>query len=155
LLSSICGRCLREGTIAANPCAGLRLPRERRTDEPWTYLRPDEQAALLTPLRAWKDEQGVVTIQIVDTILIAAALGTGLREGELFALRLADVHLEVEHPFAVIRYGGQGRATKGGKVRHIPLFGLALEAIRAWLPLLEEYAPSNPRGLLFPGPRGG
>lgn len=144
LLSSICGRAVREGTIAANPCAGLRLPRERRTEEPWTYLLPDEQERLLA-----------APVAPDAHALIAVALGTGLREGELFSLRLADVHLETSSPYARIRFGGDGKATKGGSVRRIPLFGLALDALRSWLPQLAAFAPRNPRGLLFPGPRGG
>ena len=45
----------------------------------------------------------------------------------------------------------KGRA--GDKhTRKVPLFGLALDAARAWLKVLPSYAPHNPDGLMFPTP---
>ena len=79
--------------------------------------------------------------------------GTGLRLGEFNALKLADVHLDDENPHVVIRSSNKG-ATKSGKIRRVPLFGMALPAMRRWLDLLPSWCPRNVLSLVFPGPRG-
>lgn len=40
------------------------------------------------------------------------------------------------------------------KIRHVPLFGVGLDAARAWLAMLPAYCPRNPLKLVFPGPAG-
>jgi integrase len=123
--------------LAENPARDVRLPRSSGvTHEPWTYLLPDEQAALL---RADDEE---------TRLLAAFALGTGMREGEMWNLELVDV----DERRVVVRYGSRGAATKSGKIRRVPLFGLAADALRTWLPLLAERP--NPHGLVFPLPSG-
>jgi len=65
--------------------------------------------------------------------MVRLALGAGLRRTELLELRWGDVMLEGPAPHLVVRYGGRGgQATKAGKPRRVPLFGLALEGLRAW-----------------------
>lgn len=130
--------------VDANVFRDLRLPRgrEARRDEPWTVLYPHEQQALFRV--APNDERHI----------IGFAMGTGMREGELWALRTADVASSGPDPHIVIRDGGFVEnaflPTKRGKPRRIPLFGLALYAIRAWLETLPTYAPINPLALVFP-----
>lgn len=129
--------------VDANVFRELRLPRGRyaSSDEKWTVLSLDEQRSVLdvAPI----DERHVV----------AVAMGTGLRRGELWTLHLADVVVH-GNPHVVVRFGGfrggKFRPTKGGKPRRVPLFGGALEAMRAWLSLLPAYSPTNPLGLVFP-----
>jgi integrase len=132
-----------------NPCVGIRLKKEKRTEEPWTFLLPDEQDAVIaaapTPLDC----------------LVEASIGLGVRSGEFVALRLEDLHLDAEIPHLVVRYGGpptaeypEGEPTKGGKPRTIPVFGRARRAIDRWLAALPKYCKENPRGLLFPGAHG-
>lgn len=113
-----------------NPARDVRVPRERRTDDPWTFARPAEVAALLEVVDEWS--------------VVAFAVGTGLRAGEQAALRWEDVHGD----HIVVRFGGIGRPTKGGKPRRVPLFGLAREALTRWTRV------PNDRGLVFPTPRG-
>lgn len=96
--------------------------------------------------------------------LVAFALGTGLRQGEQWALHLADLHVAGASPHVVVRFGSWDRVKeryrppkgrRGEKrSRSVPLFGPALEAARAWLTVLPSYAPSNPHGLVFPQPGG-
>lgn len=144
LLSQVCAAAVREGLAKTNPCREVRVRRAPRTHEPWTYLLPDEQRALLT-----------APIPVADALVIAVAMFTGLRQGELFSLRLADVHLDGDRPHVVVRYGSASAATKGKRIRHVPLFPPALAALRRWLEILPTWAPSNPRRLAFPGPHGG
>jgi integrase len=144
LLSAIVGRAIDERLLTANVCRDVKVRLPPRTEDPWTYLLPAEQRALL-----------VAPVPEVDALQIAVLLGTGVRAGELFSLRLADVHLEDRDPWIWIRYGSPKGPPKGGKPRHVPVFGLALAAFRRWLELLPSYCPDNPRGLAFPGRRGG
>ncbi len=144
LLSAVCGQAVREGLMGANPCAEIKIRRRTRTEDPWTYLVPSEQAALMA-----------VDIPEVDLLQIGVLLGTGIRDGEMFSLRLADVHADAPEPFLTIRYGSRRAGTKGRKVRRVTLFGLGLECVRRWLAILPTYCPDNPERLAFPGPLGG
>lgn len=122
---------------------GIRLPRERRTEEPWTFLNEAEQSALI----------GAVVGP--ERWLLAFAIGTGMRPGELAALRLADVHTGDASPRVIVRYGSPPmNPTKSGKPREVPLFGLALQAWREWSTALPTFCRRNPLGLAFPRARG-
>lgn len=129
--------------LEESPAERVKLPRgAARTEEPWTFLSPEEQKALVNCLEVPRKWQ----------LRIAFAIGTGLRAGELLALRLADLHLGAE-PRVVVRYGSRRRAPKSRKIREVPLFGMALDAARAQVELLA--GTDNPNALAFPGDRGG
>jgi integrase len=139
--------------LGTNPAADARRKlkdtvRRRQalssTEEPWTFLEIEEQRKILTSKR----------IPETARTIIAIAIYTGLREGELFSLRLADVKLKASPPHVVVRYGGKDAPTKGGRLRRAHLLPAAVEALSRWLKLLPEWAPSNPLGLLIPT-RGG
>lgn len=142
LVSVVFGEAVREGIIRENPCRELRVRGGKKAAD-WTYLAPDEQLRLIGAFGE------------TERHLVAAAIGCGVRAGELVTLRLADVHVG-DDPRIVVRYGSPpDLPTKTRRIRTVPLFGLALAAIRSWLELLPEYCPDNPHGLLFPRPRGG
>lgn len=142
-----------------NPFAGLRVRRSRqaRTSEAWTVLTLDEQQRAILALG-----------DLSERLLVQFAIGSGLRQGEQWSLRLADVHLDAPVPHVLVRFGRcslekpRGAilaeridrawfvSTKGGKPRKVPLFGVALAALRQWLLILKRYAPRNPHGLAFP-----
>lgn len=126
------------GYMKANPATDVRLPREARTQEPWTWVKPEEQPQFL---------QGMPRPLVY---LMMFAIGTGMRAGEIAALELADVHAD----HVVVRYGKPGEPTKNGKIRRVPLFGMGLEAWRAWSKALPAYCKENPLGLAFPRPGG-
>lgn len=140
LLRAMFADALEEGLLVANPAEGVLVPKGLpRTEEPWTYLQPDEIAGVL----------GAVEGEVRD--VVAFAIGSGLRAGELVSLRLADVRVEDPSPHVVVRYGGPpARPTKTGKIRTVPLFGLALAAARSQVARLDESAR-----LLWPSLRGG
>ena len=134
------------GAIASNPCAWLRVPRTlyaRTDDARWLdrALGPGVQARLLHAIRE------------PERWIVAFAMGTGLRKGEQWALRLEDVKADNATPHVVVRFSRPGFPTKGGQPRRVPLFGLGLDAARAWLATLDRYAP-NPHALMFPSGRG-
>jgi integrase len=98
-----------------------------------------------------------------DRLLIAFAMGTGLRESEQWNLHLADV--SADRKSITVRYGSNpghqrnrrnARAkagpTKGGKPRTVPIFGLAREALLRWLEILPKR--SNKFRLVWPSPEG-
>lgn len=137
LLRGALAAALEEGHARDNAASGLRLPRETRTEDTWRYLDVEAQGRLI----AAAGDLGP---------MVAFAIHTGLRAGELCALRLADVDDER----AVIRYGGPpDRPTKGGRVRVIELTPASLEAVRMQRDAL--VGRPNPHGLLWPATMGG
>lgn len=86
---------------------------------------------------------------------------TVLRREEQLALlcKLWTLHaVDVQADEVVVRYGGRRRRelvpTKAGKVRRVPLFGMAKHALAQWLLELPCYAERNPHGLIFPTRHG-
>jgi hypothetical protein len=135
--------------LGSNPASGVLVPRrEAATHEPWTYLPLFEQDAL------WACD----AIPEHHRLWIQAAVGTGMREGEQFNLLLVDVRVDGDEPEIVVRYGSKAagpKSTRGKlKIRHVPLFGLALRAMKRWLEILPTYCPKNPFGLVFSGSHG-
>lgn len=148
--------------LAENPFEGLVVEREDGDEdagyqETW-YLDLSDQKRMLAIFDTLKDTRRR------EKWIVAFALGTGLRFGELACLHLADVHVNGAEPHVVVRYGSwdaekkRFRSPKGKKgekrTRIVPLFGLALDAAKAWLAQLATYASENPLGLMFPTERG-
>jgi len=75
--------------------------------------------------------------------MVLVSLNTGLRRGELFSLRWADV--DIERRVVTV----QGATTKGGHTRHIPLTDEAHAILKAWKP--EKVSSAD---LVFPGRAG-
>lgn len=123
-----------------NPFAGVHLPRDKgRTHEPWTYLTPDEQTKLLA------------AVPEPDRYMVAFAIGTGLRQGEQWSLSWRDVDLTKME--ITVRFGSDGAPTKSGKIRRVPIFGLALDALTImWAGANHQRPPANQH--VFPALRG-
>jgi integrase len=132
-----------EKRLKVNPADGIKVPEDEDTDDEWTYLQRNEPALIE---RACTRE---------EWLMASVAWGSGIRQGEQRSLLLPDVHVDGEEPRMVIRYGKPGKSTKANKVRTVPLFGVALAAMREWLKLLPTYAKKNERGLVFPTRTGG
>ncbi|MEP6642633.1 MAG: tyrosine-type recombinase/integrase [Gaiellales bacterium] len=77
----ICRRAIRDGDVTVNPTLGLELPAYRGKRD--RIAAPTEAAALVDAL------------PVGDRALWATALYAGLRRGELQALQLEDVHLDL------------------------------------------------------------
>lgn len=76
--------------------------------------------------------------------MVLVSLNTGLRRGELFALRWRDVDLE-RRVLTV-----KGATSKAGTTRHLPLSDEAWAELKAWKP-----DDAKPADLIFPGRTGG
>lgn len=127
-----------DGVIASNPCkaASVRLPkRDVRRIEPWTVeqVQPVIEA-LPERYRA--------------TAVVAA--GCGLRQGEVFGLRVRDVdflrrRLRVEQQVKIVRSRVEIDRPKNGKVRTVPLPDTVAEALSEHL----RRFPAGDEGLVF------
>lgn len=76
--------------------------------------------------------------------MVILSINTGLRRGELFNLKWADVHLGKNPTLTV-----EGDSAKSGTTRHIPLNDEALSALTAWRKTCQKKD-----GLVFPGKDG-
>lgn len=104
------------GRIDANPAVGVRLPKMAPgLDDPWTWLTASELDAVLDDASEARDA-------------IAFAAYTGLRQGEQYGLRWADVDLRTG--LVVVRTSWPGtKTTKAAKTRRVQLIEPALEAV--------------------------
>ena len=151
VLRAVLEDALARGVAKLNAAADVKLPRSSgRTRNEWTYLDLVEQGKLLD----------VVPAALRPAVQFA--IFTGLRQGEQWALELADVHHEGETPHVVVRFGSPGKPTKSGEPRVVDLLPGAVEAVRAQLELLAaankrargKGRDANPHKVLFPSLRG-
>lgn len=132
-----------EGLIPSNPAAEVGVVAEDQGEDldEWTWLTLEEIAQVLC------------CAQVPEThrLIFQVAIYTGLREGELWALRWERVTLDGPRPAVVVARSGKRATTKNKKVRTVPLLPAAREALRrAWL---LQGRPAE--GLVFPGATGG
>ncbi len=120
---------VRERTIGANPCAGVRAPRAaRRLPE---ALSPDAAVSLVTV-----EDHGPYALR--DRALFELAYSSGLRVSELTGLDLDALDATT----------GEVRVTgKGAKTRIVPVGAPALAAVAAWLAVRGEHARPGERAL--------
>lgn len=111
LVSSALDDAVKRGIVASNPAAVVSLPRQAKKTtraEPWTFLSADEIARV----QALPEDRRA---------LFVVAIFTGLRLGELLALRWDDIEWDRER----LRV----RRSKNGKGRTVPLLAPALAAL--------------------------
>lgn len=119
-----------DGRVTANPCEQVKAvqqapasPRWLDRHEQFALLRAIEKDLQLSKLRypkRWLTRRR-------DASLILVLLHTGLRLGEVTALRLDDVRLSERRGSLLVRQG------KGNKQRLVPLNSGARQALEAWL----------------------
>jgi len=113
-VSAAFNRAVRRGQLRENPAAGIKQIREPEREI--RVLSPDEVEKLLNtcPSARWR-------------ALVALGVTTGMRLGEMLALRWKDV--DVEDMVVRIRNTPDHR-TKSGKHRDVPLGAEALDLLR-------------------------
>jgi len=146
-ISSFFGWAVRERLIARNPASESRVPRGTGTEH-----RAEVYPFTLEELRALHADI-VAKIEDRDAADLVLVLGlTGLRWGELSALRVRDVQMVPYAALRVSRSRPDGQAvrtvTKGGTDRTVPLVADVADVVA---PLLEGRAPDAP---LFPNRAG-
>ncbi len=139
--------CLAEAVRAehvdSNPCDGARLPKQR--EAPWTFLTTEEIAAV---------ERGAPGVPEASRRVFVFAIYTGLRAGEIMALRVGDVTLDGPRPEVHVQRSHDG-PPKSGKTRRVPLLPQAIGALREQIAhLASDGVEVSPDDLVFPTPRG-
>ncbi len=124
----------------ANPVSGVERPRAESSID---FLDRAEVGALLVHV-ADQARAGVASWQgLALAPMVATAIYTGMRKGELFGLRWGDVQLDagridVNRSYELL--------PKGGKPRHVPLHPELARILRAW----RKVCPPTPERLVFP-----
>ncbi len=139
--------------LPTHPLKRLKQLKEAK-DPIVRYLDEDEEGRLLNALEvreeriraerrsanAWRRERGYREHPDLDSVafadhlkpMVLLSLHTGLRRGELFALRWHDV--DIGNEIITLR----GSENKSGRTRHIPLNSTALQTLTAWNTRVEE-----------------
>jgi len=138
-------KCSQEsGQISTDPMRGVRPVPTQKLAPKW--LDRGQQHALVSTaekaLNAAKTESAKMLAQR-DLTIVKTLLETGLRIGELCALRISDVIISSRKGKVIVRQG------KGERRREVPLNADAREALTNWLELRGEDG-----SLLFSGKRG-
>lgn len=127
---------VRAGIVPANPCRGVERPRQRGLLE---FLGMEDVMRLLAHARVNEPDLHP---------MIATALHTGLRKGELFGLTWNQVDLEARR-LDVVR--SCRKAPKGGHPRHLRLPATLVPILTEW----RRRCPPTQEGLVFPMVRRG
>lgn len=142
-VSSFFSWCVAEHRRADNPVTPARLPTRL---EPPTEMRPYSEDELTEVVDRIRGRSPV----LADITLIAG--WTGLRWGELRAVRVGDLQELPSPAFWVARSqteGGKVKVTKGRSARRVPLADVAIDAIR------RVAGGKSPEDYLATGPAGG
>lgn len=83
-LSGLCNFGLRRGWLRSNPVVQVERPKQQRANRDLRFLEPSDVARVIGAIPG--DDLGRI-----DRLLYAAATSTGMRQGELAALRWRDV----------------------------------------------------------------
>jgi integrase len=142
VLAGICKRATNVHKLPRNPAATLEKPIQRRRTIALDVFSPAEVMALV---RAADEEQ--------DAAIFLTAAFTGLRRGELVALRWRDVSFAGQYLRVTASYTERELSTpKSGKVRSVPL---APEVAQALARLSQRGQWTSEDDLVFPGFGGG
>jgi integrase len=164
VLRSVLSKAVAWHVIDHHPLATLK-PLKVDTQGTIRYLTADEEDRLRTVLarrdvqikaartrgNTWRRARGYAEMPTRDshaygdhlTLMVLLSLNTGVRRGELFALRWEDINLQTKT--LTVR----GKTAKSGQTRHIPLNAECLAVLCAW----RQQVPDE--GLVFPGKYGG
>jgi integrase len=146
-LAGVLTRALKLGHVTANAARAVERPKIDRTPKV-RFLDPPEERRLRDALRArdakmiaarrsanrWRTERGHDPLPALKhygdhlTPAVLVSMHTGLRRGELLALRWASVVLTGKNPHLTV----EGATAKAGQTRHIPLNSEAVETLKAW-----------------------
>lgn len=161
-LKAALSRAIQWGFMVENPLSSIKPVKVDSTSKP-PFLTDEEENLLRTALdtrealvkqgrsgaNTWRTERGYKLLPdlangFADHLkpLVILAINTGLRRGELFNLKWADVDLK-QASLTII-----GEGAKSGQTRHIPLNDEALALLSRWK------TQSKKTGHVFPSKSG-
>jgi integrase len=146
-LTKVFGYAMKHRLVPANPCTAVDRPRLDPHD--MVFLDPEEVAAVAAEMDALPPYG----------LIVRVAAHSGLRAGELAALRIRDVnllrgHVEVRRTVARGKDGWTFGTPKSARsTRDVPLPRSVLEELREYLALHPHR--SDPSAALWPGRRKG
>lgn len=140
-----------QGFIDASPMEDISQPKKQKKQP--AFLSPKQIERILTCIDAHREVQLQEPGRTADDRwlkqMIRVGVATGLRRGELLALRWQDIDLD--NQLAHVRNRRDGSfTTKSGSERSVPLAGDALEVLEA----LKEKRGDNLDGPVFLDGRG-
>lgn len=133
--------CAQRGLLPQNITAGWKVSQPKPPDPEASSVRPEEVVALLEAC-----EQSSPPRDVRDAALVRLLFSTGMRAGEVVALRTRDVRVQGQRCIIHIRHA------KGGKHRRAYLSPGDLKALREWL-LVRPKCESDHVFLCSCGPR--
>jgi integrase len=135
-----------------DPTRPLRSrPSDRAQGEAPRFFEPEEVEGLLAAARNPTRKYASDHPSRLDPAIFELAVQTGMRRGELLALRVGDVELSEDDPFVTIRRAlsaGESTTPKSRRVRRVPLTEPAVAVLE---PLC---AGRDRNALVFAGPNG-
>ena len=152
-LSSAFSDAVAAGRAGGNPCKGVRVPRQARTDEDWTYLTNDEIRALFDLPDLPAKQRAAFTV----------AIYTGLRAGEIWGLRWEDVDFDEREILVRHSFDGPTKGERSVASRCSRLYSRSSRAGgaettsrgRQASSFTPETEPCTPRDMTRGGPRNG
>lgn len=153
----------RHDAVTVNPALGITIPRTRSAKP--HALTPEQFQDLRSKLIAWENEPALGRNRTQELHQIADFLiFTGLRAGELFALRWEDVELDATPPTVFIN-ATVIRTSNGGVtiqdhpksqhgIRHVTAPDFLATQLRKRLSHQANVAAPNPLNLIFPSSTG-
>lgn len=140
LLGAILERAVKHFGLLANPAKEVPKLRVRYDPNAYDFFSPDEIETL-----------GAAANSDQDRAVYLTAAFTGLRMGDLIALRWGDVDFNTEalHVYSSYSFGTL-TAPKSGLTRTVPM----AEQVRDLLKAHSKLVPSDRAELVFPGERG-
>jgi integrase len=158
---------VKQGYVESNPLEKIELLKEYDSEAKVRYLSDDERQRLITALdnrekriragrtnhNEWLDERERPLMleldgEFADHIkpMVLLSLHTGMRQGNLFALKWGDI--DFESRTATLR----AAVTKTGKTVRIPLNSFSIKLLNDWR---AQCANATPDALIFPPPVSG
>jgi integrase len=164
-IGSVLTRAVKEGVLSKNPLKGLK-PMKYDKSGRVRFLSAAEESALRDALIAREDRMRAERIRMNTHLIergeaplperagdhldhlrpiVLVALNTGLRRGELFSLKGANVNLDAEMVTVI------AATAKSGQTRRVPLNAEALAVLKAWRKRSANTAADD---FVFPGADG-
>jgi len=162
VLKQLFSHAVRDETLVVSPTAELRGQRSAKRG------RLDETGSATTGLQIWTPGEVKVFLEALDANpareMLIVALFTGLRRGEIVALRREDVsadlkRLSIRRAYDPHEPDDFGPPKSRGSIREVPLSGIAREAVRDAIAKSDRRKRTTTRyrdeGWLFPNAVGG